>query len=370
MLARDPHMKNESETLIKVLNFLEDRVSYCIVGDVRRLPDDTSKDIDFVVNTRDLRMIPKLLEEFCEKQECKLIQSLQHESVATYYVICWRGENGGQSFLQLDFCSDYLRYARPLLMAGELLVGAVSYSRSVSGISFPVPMPQKAFIYYLLKRVDKRQLTADNGEYLSEQYALDPKGAEEEIRRFWPDSEACELLLAALSGDWSKIIEDSDRFQQMIQTSSVIKARFDSVEILRIVARIFNPAGLLVVITGLTAEDYQQLSTVLQKNLLRGFRNAMDAEGVSRNIVVWKVIRSTLIISRKNLKLPFIPRLVISVDLQKRISAVDLYPHEYSKGVFRNVISHSVGTSSDLASVVCEIVILYMEDRVKKFLRL
>ena len=306
---------SESQMLIRVFEYLRAEMDFCIVGDVRNIPKDTSKDIDFVIRDPQRKKIPGLLMNFCRAHGCRLIQCLKHESVAAYYVICWRGqEEGSLRFLQLDFCSDFMNDARLFQTAGELLDGCVRIPSCEEGVLLPVPSPKKAFIYYLVKRIDKRQLTAGNGLYLSEQFRLDPEGACEEILHFWPEPEARQLIDAATRGKWDSIVADEKHFRGKIKTVSSGKARIKLLEIYRLAERMINPTGLIIELNGLPDEQWERLAAELQNHLIRGFRDSVAAKKPTRRSLWWNVVRAKFVVIRESRYHAFLPYLRFRFD--------------------------------------------------------
>ena len=182
--------------------------AYCIVGMTDNLPSDIPGDLDIVVASGRERAFARQLHRFCRDCGLGLVQALQHETTATYYVLCWRGESGELQFLHPDVCGDYLRSGRQFLAASEILAGRRLASDGAGNTrGFHIPAPASEFLYYLLKRIDKDKLGDREGAHLSAQWQGDPKGAERQVQRFWRGASGREILDAARKNAWGKICE-------------------------------------------------------------------------------------------------------------------------------------------------------------------
>src|SRR4029079_8118182 len=156
----------------------EQGIAFCVLGDARRYPEEITSDLDIAVPARDLERMPRTISQFCHDLGLRLVQLIRHERTASYFVVAWWDEVGGLRYLAPDVCSDYYRAGRRILGADELLAHRGAGQDAHGELrNFPVPAPDVQFIYYLTKKVDKLELSAAHGEYLSRQWHADPDGA-------------------------------------------------------------------------------------------------------------------------------------------------------------------------------------------------
>jgi hypothetical protein len=193
-------------------------LKYCVLGDAQRASQDSDGDVDLAVAPEVLRRLPEILGGFCAAHGAALIQCVQHEATATCYWMAWESAASSLETLQLDFCSDYMRRGRAYLRSDELLAAPRRENCSDDGgATVPVPRPAVAFIYYLIKRIEKRDLLQRHCDYLSRQWALDPGGAQREIARFWPSTEARLLVEAARENDWRRVADRVGEYRRAMR---------------------------------------------------------------------------------------------------------------------------------------------------------
>src|SRR5262249_52773000 len=138
---------------------------------------------------------------FCGMTELKLVQALQHTQSAWYFVLAGLTETGESWYLCPDICGDYYRNGRLFLRAAELTVNRKLLRQSTQMIY--VPSPSIAFIYYLLKRLDKGTIAQCRNHYLVGCWKADRQGCLRQLMRFF-DSAASQLIVKA--GDTSDFV--------------------------------------------------------------------------------------------------------------------------------------------------------------------
>lgn len=230
----------------------QEGIDYCVVGRTDELPDKISGDIDLVMCADGLKHIHQHMFEFCRQNNLKLVQVLEHEPSAYYFVLSWMDLAGKPQYLHPDICGDYIRGSRLFLTAGEILTSRRP-ALDKSGIEkgFYVPSVCKEFIYYLLKKIDKQALDAGQGEHLSEMWAQDPDGCFAEIQRFWSKDKAEMIFRAAAERNWESISKNISSFQKSLESglpAISMKARIN--EMIRKWYRILSPTGFHIVFLG------------------------------------------------------------------------------------------------------------------------
>lgn len=241
--------------------FETEGIRYAVVGDVSEFPARIRSDLDIVVEPSALPGMYRRLRGFFEQREARLVQVLQHEQTAWFYVFAWENEQGKIDFIHPDICGDYYRDGRRLLTAEEVLADRV-LPRGRDGIElqFYVPRPSMAFIYYLLKRIDKADLSGDRGAYLTAVWRQDPEGSERQVRRFWSGDDATQIIKAADSGDWSHL--QLPRLRNKLHSKVGWQPSWGMGELVRIQRRLRQPTGVWVAFLG---PDGSGKSTVIRR---------------------------------------------------------------------------------------------------------
>jgi thymidylate kinase len=150
-------------------------IAWALLGDPRELAADVDRDIDLCVDPRRLRELPSLVLRFAAEQGLRLVQACWHEWNAISLVLAWRTIGTGElQLLQLDACGDPGRSARRFLRADDVL----ARRRPAPGdAQLRVPAAEHAFIAYLLKRIDKLDLSRPSLERLRALRDEDPASA-------------------------------------------------------------------------------------------------------------------------------------------------------------------------------------------------
>ena len=190
--------------------------------------DADDHDVDIALPPRFTRNLGTHLLRFADSVGARVVQFIQHEPTAWFAVLAWTDGNrpvghdrtehpyrpdhpshpshpdrpdppAHPAYLELDLCSDYVRYGRRYLSAAELLDG-----REEQGGVW-VPPARARFAYYLIKKIEKQDLDETHGAYLSREWALDPEGARAWVHRLWRGEQADRLCDAAAHGDWERI---------------------------------------------------------------------------------------------------------------------------------------------------------------------
>jgi serine acetyltransferase/thymidylate kinase len=231
---------------------IERDIDFCVLGDAQRYPEEISSDLDMAVPPHELERMPRTISEFCHDLGLRLVQLIRHERTASYFVIAWWDEVGGLRFLAPDVCSDYCRAGRRLLGADELL----SQRQAALGASgelrnFQVPAPDVQFIYYLTKKVDKLELRAEHGEYLSRQWRADPDGALRRMVRFWPELADNGLIAqAATVNEWAGVRAALPQLRAALHRALEFSPLDVASEALRYLGRVLRPTGMTVAFMG------------------------------------------------------------------------------------------------------------------------
>ena len=249
--------------------FEEIGIGYCILAGYENLPE-THSDIDFMVSAADFEKLPRILADFAARSGCKLVQALQHESSACYYVLAWQ-DKAEVHFLHPDSAFDYRRNGRLWFSAESVLKDRRRFENG-----FFVPSPAKAFAYYLVKRINKRDIGEVQGVRLLSYYWADPSGAERDIERFLPNS--AEMVKAALRcGNWQEIsnrIPDLSRELRSQHPAETRTRRLISLgsELLRRARRVISPTGIWVAFLGPDGSGKSSVIEAVATELAPAFR--------------------------------------------------------------------------------------------------
>lgn len=236
-------------------------IQYCVVGNTGSYSSFIEGDVDIVIPQQKIKIIHSLVLSFCKNEGIRLVQCLQHEHNAFYYVIQWF-ESGIPKFLKLDICGDFYWKALLFIKSDEIISRAMeTVDGEGNGKHFFVPVPANEFIYYLLKKLDKGHISSVQAVHLHDQWKKDPEGCLGNIRRFWKKDDCDLISKAAESNDWNPVIVAIPTLKKSIHSNVRVTWKGLYGEFLRRIRRVVFPTGLTVAFLG---SDGSGKSSVLQ----------------------------------------------------------------------------------------------------------
>lgn len=247
------------------------RLPYAVLGDVRRLTRHPGGDIDMVVAQESLASFAGCFSRYLASCGIQVVQASYTYHNSVYLVLAGRDGSGRPHFAELDVTGDYHRYGRHLIDARELLVGR--RTATIDGVTpFPVfiPAPAAAFVYDLLKRIDRLSLDEERARYLTDTWRQDPSGCEAQLRRFWPDAEAA-LLCRGADGAWDEVRSELPKLRRRLRAAYRIDVR-PYLRVLRCKFRRFlQSTGLCIILLGPDGSGKTSVADRLQHDMAPAF---------------------------------------------------------------------------------------------------
>lgn len=247
------------------------KVDYCLLGRVDGFPQQIESDIDFIVHGPALFGLHRLLRRVAAECGGQLVQCLQHEVDAYYFVIA-RVFGARVAYLHPDASGDYRRRGRLWMTADEMLAGS---RRHPAG--FWVPAAPQALLYYLIKRIDKGVLDTTHFKVLQDRLAEDSPGCSAELARRFGPALADSVVSALMSNDRDVLVGQLTRLRQALHRSSPIEPVSTRVQVvvrdgLRWIRRVQHPTGLVIGCLGPDGSGKSTLIKVMAEQLLPAFR--------------------------------------------------------------------------------------------------
>ena len=251
---------------------LEDTgIAYCLLGRVDDFPQQIESDIDFIVRGGDLPRLPALLQQVAVQAGGQLVQCLQHEVDAQYYVIA-RVMGDRVAYLHPDASGDYRRRGRLWITADQMLAGR---QRHASG--FWVPAPAQAFLYYLIKRVDKRAVDTAQFAVLQARLADDKPGCLAAMSACLGTAAASRVAIALEAGQHDVIVQQLPSLRAALHAAAPAeplarRCRIMVADWRRRARRVAQPSGLVVGFLGPDGAGKSTLIHALAEQLAPAFR--------------------------------------------------------------------------------------------------
>lgn len=228
----------------------ERNIAYVLLNGYEDIVAETNdSDIDILLPKKDFLSINKLLNEICCAKGWKVIQVFHHDVYAKNIFLF---SEQSQEILNLDIYGFLSRLNVPLFTEDEIFQKAILFN------NFKILSKEQEFIYYLIKKLDKNELTKEKFDYLKS--------------IFLNSNEECGFLLKEYFPKTHLLIEESFRKgnmnllirKQVIEDFSKgnsVNLKYKIKNVLRFIKRIYKPTGLVVAFLG---SDGSGKSTIIE----------------------------------------------------------------------------------------------------------
>ncbi|WP_027358830.1 hypothetical protein [Desulforegula conservatrix] len=272
------HYKYSNTSIFNIFTrFLEDEgIKYCIVGNTSEFSYNIEGDVDIVIESRPAKEINKIISFFSDNNELCLVQMLQHEQCA-YYFVLFKQNDSQLINIKLDICSDYLRNGKKFLKSDEIL-SSITKAKNVQEnhieIEFFVPSTEMNFIYYLLKKTDKKSINQKQYLFLKKLWNEEPESCLNQIKRFWQSPYDQGVISTAFeTNNQATLQKKLPHLKDQLHRTLRYTSKNLTNEIFRLLKRICQPTGLFVVIMGPDGSGKSTVINAVRKDLEPAFRN-------------------------------------------------------------------------------------------------
>ena len=169
-------------------------VPYCLLSGYESYPEAGDSDVDFMVGPQDAARVPGLLQAAARRTGALLVQAMQHETTAWYFVLA-KQVGSSVACLHPDCSTDYRRGGRLWLRSKDVL----ARRRRLGNIFMPAKPDE--FLYYLIKKTLKQEIDESQLQRLRRLYVACPEECCGRMRRLWPARQVSAVTSAILSGD-------------------------------------------------------------------------------------------------------------------------------------------------------------------------
>ncbi len=270
------------------------KLPYCVLGARAEAIERNQSDMDFVVRPGDYPFVPHLLAAAAASAGAQLVQAIDHETTATYFVLA-KQQGEMVAFLHPDCTTDYRRQRRLWMSAEELLRGR----RRAPGGYFH-PTADVEFKYYLVKQVLKQTLSDAQWQQLVALYQASP--LPHNALSLWRRSTAAQIEQALLKPDRDGFRKLLPHVKHELTNTSPREGTLPRggsflLDCARMVTRITQPTGLFVQITNGGLGERTELACRLAKALAPAFRRSSLVATSNPAGMLRALVESTLVVS-------------------------------------------------------------------------
>lgn len=242
--------------IFKFFKFLkQNRISFCITNGYEDIINgiDTQSDIDILFKKSDFLMIEKSIQKFSKEENIQLVQILHHDLFAKN-IFLYNPKD--QTFLNLDIYGELSRNNIVFFDEKDIFSTIKDYQ------NIPILSAEKEFVYYLIKKIDKTNITKSNFLHLRSLYLRKEETINKYLKNYFKYH--FEIIIESFKEDKiDKIIKNILILKKdFYKTISNESNRFKN--LIRTIKRIFNPTGITISFLG---PDGSGKSTIIDKLL-------------------------------------------------------------------------------------------------------
>ena len=248
-----------------------EQIHYAILAGYSGYPERIDSDVDFVVAERDFDRIATLFLRRGCIPGARLIQLLEHETTARYFVFAQK-VGSRLAYLHPDAAAGVRKDDRLWLTSRDVLS-----TRRRSAAGFWIPAAKVEFQYYFVKRVEKGLLEQRHLAALAALQREDPPGCRAALAKL-VDPRSIETLTSRIRAeDLAWFRGHGPLLRKQVMASKPLEgplARWRSrlVGAVRIGRRIVRPTGLVVAVLGPDGSGKTTVLNHLERELAPAFR--------------------------------------------------------------------------------------------------
>lgn len=151
----EERLLNKEKIFELLLEYFDtNRIAYALLSQCPNLGEEG--DIDFVISQKHFNEIFEIINKFCQKNKLLPVQIRKHEVTASLFILSYYNKQKQRlDYVKIDFYSDYIKRGRFYLASDELLNNRTyKYDGNYWKLN-----DTYFFIYYLIKKIDKRSVT-------------------------------------------------------------------------------------------------------------------------------------------------------------------------------------------------------------------
>lgn len=262
-------MNTQIQNFKSLINFLnKNQIAYAVLGRKTSINEIIDGDIDIVVSHKVFKKIDHVISNFATDNEMQLVQCLQHESTAKYFVL---SDNLDHTIICPDICSSYVRDKRLLINNQQLLNNCKEVI--IEGVKFYALNYECEFLYYFLKKIDKTNLEEREFKHLIEQFE---KCDQEILTKFLKDcfsNDTIVLIKDSLKNkNLKKIKKNISSLRNELHKNKTVKLSYLLLDLKLKIKRVFCKTGLSIAVLGPDGSGKSTVINGFSKNLTNAFR--------------------------------------------------------------------------------------------------
>lgn len=238
----------------------------CILHGYEGYPEHVGSDVDTI--TENPTRVPLVLHD---QHVATVVQASGYKGNYTDFTfLLYKRYEDEPVFLTYDAAADY-RFRGAIFFGGEEFLRARRPFKF-----FKVPPADLEFCSYLVRKVMKGSLDEAQSRRLTQRYAEDPAGCEEQLGRFFAEATAKLIVDSARTGDWEPVRSRLEPLRDQLlhtvargQSPGLLLYRFRTVW--RRLRPLIHPPGLMVAFLGVDGAGKSTVMERIERDLASAF---------------------------------------------------------------------------------------------------
>ncbi|MFK7780479.1 MAG: hypothetical protein QM490_05095, partial [Candidatus Gracilibacteria bacterium] len=247
--------------IFRLFNFFKNNnIAFCIINGYKDILEqiDTESDIDILLKLESFSHIEDILKKFCIEENLKIVQALHHDLWAKN-IFLFNPIDG--QYLNLDLYGELSRKEKVFFEEIDIFNTLGVYE------GIPILSSEKEFINYLIKKLDKDDLSKENFMHLKSLYIRDELKCTEHLTKLFPQK--YKLLVDAFKNDSFQLIKQTrDEIVLDFYNNIKVNKKRSLLNLKRTIKRVIKPTGLTISFLGPDGSGKSTIiDTLLEKRL-------------------------------------------------------------------------------------------------------
>jgi thymidylate kinase len=229
--------------IFKFFKFLQKNdINFCLINGYQEVISNknSDSDIDILISKKNFAFIERLVSDFCIQEHYQVVQVLHHELGAKNIFLF---DTFTSKFLNLDLYSHLSREGVRFFDEGDIFDTIDNYE------GIPILSAEKELIYYLVKKLSKKDLSEENFYHLCKLFNQDHILSEHVISHYLPIMNI-RVITAFKNNDFFGLIEINDLILSDLCKLKKVCYKAKLFNSLRVIKRLLKPTGFSIAFLG------------------------------------------------------------------------------------------------------------------------
>jgi len=247
--------------IFQFFNYLKKyQIDYCIINGYEDIikQKNTQSDIDILLRQKDFINIEQIIRKFSNIAHLKMVQVLHHDLWAKN-IFLYNPLNS--KYLNLDLYGELSRSDIVLFKEKEIFYSLQEYK------NIPILSFEKEFCYYLIKKLDKNDLSLENFLHLKKLYEVDKLLIDEYLKKFFSSNYQIVSNIFQ-ENNFHKIEQYREKLIRNFYSTKTFNIKRIFFNFIRTIKRVLHPTGISIAFLGPDGSGKSTIiNAILEENM-------------------------------------------------------------------------------------------------------